>query len=38
MKMIIRQDKDGNYYQVFALENKIDIDLTDFPRIEKTNL
>ena len=27
-----KQDKDGNWYQVFSICNEIDIDLTDFPR------
>ena len=28
-----KQDWDGNPYQVISLNNEIDIDLTDFPRI-----
>lgn len=28
-----KQDRDGNYYQVFSISNKIDFDLTEFPRI-----
>ena len=27
-----KQDKDGNWYQVFSIDNEIDIDLADFPR------
>lgn len=28
-----KQDKNGNWYQVFSISNKIDIDLTEFPRL-----
>jgi hypothetical protein len=28
-----KQDRDGDWYQVFSISNKIDIDLTDFPRL-----
>ena len=28
-----KQDRDGNYYQVFSISNEIDFDLTEFPRI-----
>ena len=28
-----KQDKNGDWYQVFSISNKIDIDLTEFPRL-----
>ena len=28
-----KQDKNGDWYQVFSISNKIDIDLTGFPRL-----
>ena len=28
-----KQDRDGNWYQVFSISNTIDIDLTEFPRL-----
>ena len=33
MDRLHKQDRDGNYYQVFSISNKIDFDLTEFPRI-----
>lgn len=33
MNRFHKQDRDGNYYQVFSISNKIDFDLTEFPRI-----
>lgn len=32
MDRFYKQDKDGNWYQVFSIDNEIDIDLADFPR------
>lgn len=28
-----KQDRDGNWYQVFSISNTIDIDMTGFPRL-----
>lgn len=28
-----KQDREGNYYQVFSISNTIDIDMTGFPRL-----
>ncbi len=28
-----KQDRDGDWYQVFSISNTIDIDLTEFPRL-----
>ncbi|MBO5632734.1 MAG: hypothetical protein J5965_27080, partial [Aeriscardovia sp.] len=28
-----KQDRDGNWYQVFSISNTIDIDMTEFPRL-----
>lgn len=33
MKLVDRKDSEGSYYQDFALENEVDIDMTDFPRL-----
>ena len=30
MNRFHKQDRDGNYYQVFSISNKIDFDLTEF--------
>jgi hypothetical protein len=33
MNLVDRKDREGNYYQDFALENEVNIDMTDFPRL-----
>ena len=33
MRKVDKKDRHGNYYQDFAFGNRIDIDMTDFPRI-----
>ena len=33
MDRLHKQDKYGNWYQVFSISNQIDIDLTGFPRL-----
>ena len=33
MRIVDEQDEEGNWYQDFAIGNKFDFDLTDFPRI-----
>ena len=33
MRIVNEQDEEGNWYQDFAIGNKFDFDLTDFPRI-----
>ena len=32
MRIVDEQDEEGNWYQDFAIGNKFDFDLTDFPR------
>ena len=33
MYRVDEQDEEGNWYQTYAIGNKFEIDLTDFPRI-----
>ena len=33
MRIVDEQDEEGNWYQDFAIGNKFDFDLADFPRI-----
>ena len=33
MNLVDRKDREGNYYQDFAFENEVNIDMTDFPRL-----
>ena len=33
MNLVDRKDREGNYYQDFAFENEVKIDMTDFPRL-----
>ena len=37
MEIVDVQDEDGDWYQDYAIDNKFDFDLTDFPRYHNYN-
>ena len=37
MQRVYEQDEEGNWYQTYAIGNKFDFDLTDFPRYHNYN-
>ena len=37
MEIVDVQDEEGNWYQDYAIDNKFDFDLTDFPRYHNYN-
>ena len=37
MQRVYEQDEEGNWYQTYAIGNKFDFDLADFPRYHNYN-